>query len=127
MFSTLVVLVGYAIRHTSLPEITIPNIRLSQSLINNTTSTPNKKSYNVHEYGMAFGDTLFGLSSKNLNAQLDDVKGLGTFVEVEAIDKEGSIGIEKLKEQCNYFLQLFDVKEEYQAMFKRFYGSRFRY
>jgi adenylate cyclase class 2 len=45
----------------------------------------------------------------NVKFHFDEVNGLGSFVEVEAIDKDGSIGIEKLKEQCNYYVQLFGI------------------
>lgn len=37
---------------------------------------------------------------------------LGSFVEVEAIDKDGSVGIEKLKEQCEYYIQLFGISKD---------------
>jgi adenylate cyclase class IV len=43
---------------------------------------------------------------------LDDVIGLGTFVEIEAIDSDGSIGKEKLLEQCSYYSNLFQIKNE---------------
>jgi len=46
----------------------------------------------------------------NVKIHFDKVAELGTFVEVEAIDKEGLIGIEKLKEQCAFFAALFGVK-----------------
>lgn len=45
----------------------------------------------------------------NVKIHFDKVEGLGTFVEVEAIDTKGSIAIEKLKEQCNYFAALFGI------------------
>lgn len=45
----------------------------------------------------------------NVKFHLDKVEGLGTFVEIEAIDQDGSIGEEKLQEQCNYYLQLFQI------------------
>lgn len=48
----------------------------------------------------------------NVKFHFDKVVGLGEFVEVEAIDKEGSIGIEKLKEQCRYYQQVLGVQEE---------------
>lgn len=47
----------------------------------------------------------------NVKFHIDNVKDLGTFVEIEAIDNDGSIGIEKLKEQCNYYKNLFEIKE----------------
>lgn len=47
----------------------------------------------------------------NVKFHLDKVKDLGTFVEIEAIDQDGSIGEEKLWEQCNYYLQLFQIPE----------------
>lgn len=48
----------------------------------------------------------------NVKFHFDEVSELGSFVEVEAIDKDGSIGIEKLKEQCNYYIQLFGVSKD---------------
>jgi predicted adenylyl cyclase CyaB len=47
----------------------------------------------------------------NVKFHFDWVEGLGTFVEVEAIDKNGSIGLEKLKEQCGHYQQLLGVQE----------------
>lgn len=46
----------------------------------------------------------------NVKFHFDTVKSLGTFIEVEAIDKDGSLGIEKLKEQCNYFIKFFNIQ-----------------
>lgn len=48
---------------------------------------------------------------KNVKFHLDEVAGLGTFLEVEAIDAEGSIGLEKLKNQCNGYAHLFGIRE----------------
>ena len=48
----------------------------------------------------------------NVKFHFDTVQGLGQFLEVEAIDKDGSIGLDKLKEQCRYYQQLLSVKEE---------------
>jgi len=48
----------------------------------------------------------------NVKFHLDSVVGLGTFVEIEAIDKDGTIGNEKLLEQCNYYLNLLLVLKE---------------
>lgn len=47
----------------------------------------------------------------NVKFHIDDVKGLGSFVEIEAIDKEGVIGKEKLLEQCHYYMELLRIKE----------------
>ena len=47
----------------------------------------------------------------NVKFHFDTVKGLGTFIEVEAIDKSGTIGIEKLKEQCSYFASFLGIRE----------------
>ena len=46
----------------------------------------------------------------NVKFHFDIVESLGTFVEVEAIDKTGDIGIDKLKEQCNYYSAFFNVE-----------------
>lgn len=48
----------------------------------------------------------------NVKFHLDEVKGLGTFVEIEAIDEDGSIGLEKLKEQCTHFMEELRIGEE---------------
>ncbi len=46
----------------------------------------------------------------NVKFHFDTIKSLGTFVEVEAIDKTGTIGIEKLKEQCSKYQDLFGIE-----------------
>ena len=48
----------------------------------------------------------------NVKFHFDTVAGLGTFVEVEAIDRDGSIGKEKLQEQCDQYAALFDIRTE---------------
>jgi len=48
----------------------------------------------------------------NVKFHFDLVSELGAFIEVEAIDKEGSIGMDKLKEQCNYYIELFDITQD---------------
>ena len=45
----------------------------------------------------------------NVKFHFDKVKGLGTFIEVEAVDKNESIGIQKLKEQCDFYSSFFDI------------------
>ncbi len=49
---------------------------------------------------------------ENVKFHLDTVKYLGAFIEIEAIDNNGNIGKDKLLEQCNYYLKLFDVNNE---------------
>jgi adenylate cyclase, class 2 len=48
----------------------------------------------------------------NVKFHFDQVAGLGNFVEVEAIDKTGDIGIDRLKEQCSGYAQLFELNDE---------------
>jgi adenylate cyclase, class 2 len=48
----------------------------------------------------------------NVKFHFDTVNELGTFIEVEAIDKDGSIGKEKLQEQCDYYADLLRVGKE---------------
>lgn len=48
----------------------------------------------------------------NVKFHIDRVKELGTFIEIEAIDKDGSIGRKRLLEQCEFYLDLFDVSEK---------------
>ena len=49
---------------------------------------------------------------ENVKFHLDTVENLGTFVEIEAIDKNGDIGLEKLDEQCKYYLNLFAINNK---------------
>lgn len=48
----------------------------------------------------------------NVKFHVDVVEGLGTFMEIEAIDKDGSIGKDKLNDQCNKYLQDLGVEDE---------------
>ena len=45
----------------------------------------------------------------NVKFHIDTVKDLGTFIEIEAIDKNQSIGREKVLEQCNFYMALFKI------------------
>jgi predicted adenylyl cyclase CyaB len=45
----------------------------------------------------------------NVKFHFDTVDGLGNFVEVEAIDKDGSIGKEKLQQQCDHYANIFKL------------------
>jgi len=49
---------------------------------------------------------------ENVKFHIDSVPGLGNFVEIEAIDSNGSIGKEKLLEQCEYYMQQLAIKKE---------------
>ncbi len=48
----------------------------------------------------------------NVKFHIDEVQQLGSFVEIEAIDENNSINAEKLHEQCNRYMQLFDISEQ---------------
>ena len=46
----------------------------------------------------------------NVKFHIDTVEGLGTFVEIEAIDRDGLLGKEKLQVQCDHYMELLGVK-----------------
>jgi len=48
----------------------------------------------------------------NVKFHLDIVKDLGTFVEIEAIDRDQTIGKEELLKQCRHYMDLFGIKPE---------------
>jgi adenylate cyclase, class 2 len=48
----------------------------------------------------------------NVKFHIDTVIELGSFVEIEAIDRTGEIGAEKLYKQCQEYLKLFSIPEE---------------
>ena len=45
----------------------------------------------------------------NIKFHIDTVAGLGAFIEIEAIDENGSIGKERLQAQCEHYLARFGV------------------
>lgn len=45
----------------------------------------------------------------NVKFHIDQVEELGSFVEIEAIDKKGEVGTEKLRQQCQQYLSLFEI------------------
>lgn len=47
----------------------------------------------------------------NVKFHIDQVEELGSFVEIEAIDEDGSISRETLREQCQQYLELFGIQE----------------
>ena len=47
---------------------------------------------------------------ENVKFHIDEVEGLGSFVEIEAIDKDGTLGLEKISEQCDYYLKQFNIQ-----------------
>ena len=48
----------------------------------------------------------------NVKFHIDSVQELGSFIEVEAIDQDGSIGVQKLQQQCDYYLDLFNISND---------------
>jgi len=45
----------------------------------------------------------------NVKFHFDQVDGLGTFIEVEAIDADGTIGAQRLQEQCDEYAAFFGI------------------
>ncbi|MDZ7683382.1 MAG: class IV adenylate cyclase [Fodinibius sp.] len=48
----------------------------------------------------------------NVKFHIDQVKELGSFVEIEAIDEDGSIGKSNLQQQCEKYIELFNISDE---------------
>lgn len=48
----------------------------------------------------------------NVKFHFDEVEGLGHFIEVEAIDENGTIGEALLKEQCEHYADFFSIQKE---------------
>jgi adenylate cyclase, class 2 len=49
---------------------------------------------------------------KNVKFHIDEVPGLGSFVEIEAGNVFVDLSQEQLKEQCDFYLKEFGIKEE---------------
>jgi len=45
----------------------------------------------------------------NVKFHVDEVKELGAFVEIEAIDESGSMGLDELQVQCEHYMNLFEI------------------
>lgn len=45
----------------------------------------------------------------NVKFHIDSVAGLGRFVEIEAIDTDGSIGAETLRQQCELYMKRLEI------------------
>ena len=46
----------------------------------------------------------------NVKFHIDQVEGLGSFIEIEAIDNTGKIGKDKLKDQCEDYMELLRIQ-----------------
>lgn len=46
----------------------------------------------------------------NVKFHVDKVEGLGSFVEIEAIDDDGTKSVDYLQNQCNMYLNLFKIQ-----------------
>jgi adenylate cyclase, class 2 len=49
---------------------------------------------------------------ENIKFHLDEVAELGHFVEIEAIDSDGSIGETELRRQCQFWVEKFDIQPD---------------
>lgn len=47
----------------------------------------------------------------NVKFHIDRIAGLGSFVEIEAIDRDGTTGEEKLYRQCRHYLSVLEIEE----------------
>ena len=47
----------------------------------------------------------------NVKFHIDTVEQLGHFVEIEAIDESGTLNPEKLRTQCDYYINLFNITD----------------
>ena len=49
---------------------------------------------------------------ENVKFHIDEVEGLGGFVEIEAIDRDGRIAPDHLRRQCDEYLNLFAIDDD---------------
>lgn len=49
---------------------------------------------------------------EHVKFHFDEVEGLGSFIEVEVIDTDNKFTTEQLKQQCDYYLQFFNIEPE---------------
>jgi len=87
------------------------NAKLSEIILYKYIADPSLKEIliKVHGIKVVVNKTRRIYFIENVKFHFDTVKPLGTFVEVEAIDNTGIIGIEKLKEQCTKYADFFSI------------------
>ncbi len=49
---------------------------------------------------------------ENVKFHIDTVPGLGNFIEIEAIDSNGTIGKGKLLDQCEYYMEQLNIEKK---------------
>lgn len=47
----------------------------------------------------------------HIKFHFDEVEGLGTFIEVEVIDKDGGLSIEDMKKECDAYFNFFNLAQ----------------
>ena len=48
----------------------------------------------------------------HIKFHFDEVQNLGTFIEVEVIDKDGTLSIEEMKRDCDFYFQFFNLSKQ---------------
>jgi predicted adenylyl cyclase CyaB len=48
----------------------------------------------------------------HIKFHIDTLTGLGCFIEIEVIDATDAMDITKMKEQCQWYMELLDVQKE---------------
>jgi predicted adenylyl cyclase CyaB len=48
----------------------------------------------------------------HIKFHIDTLTGLGSFIEIEVIDATDAMDITKMKEQCQWYIELLDVQKE---------------
>lgn len=49
---------------------------------------------------------------ENVKFHLDSLEGLGNFVEIEATNKNTTLDVERLREQCSFYMDKFGINQE---------------
>ncbi|MDX5417935.1 MAG: class IV adenylate cyclase [Hymenobacteraceae bacterium] len=49
---------------------------------------------------------------ENVKFHIDQLEGFGQFIEIEAIDLDGTLGIEVLRQQCDFYKELLQIADE---------------
>ncbi len=91
----------------------IAHSKLSEIILYQHEPHPALKNILIHQLGIKIiVDKLRKIYFiDNIKFHFDQVKQLGTFIEVEAIDTKGSFTIEELKKQCDYYFNFFNLNE----------------
>lgn len=90
---------------TKLSEVTLFKVKEESELLKKALTQANGVKVTVRKKREIY-------FIENVKFHIDEVEGLGSFVEIEAIDVDGSKGLDFIEQQCDFYVAALQIKEE---------------